>query len=100
VSEVPRDAPPPTDGLAYAIQEAEEVRDYLERRDATVAHERVVTTYSAMVAAVPEERSELEKVIVNAPVTYKGSQAGDEYEAALMNAKLRAAYDVRRRLGS
>jgi hypothetical protein len=100
VSEVPRDETPPVDAMAYAIQEAEDVRDILERPDATTDHARVATVYLGLQTALPDDRDDLRSVIGKAPIAYKGARVGDAYEAALLNAKLRAAYDVRRRLGS
>lgn len=100
VSEVPRNAPLPVDALAYAIQEAEQVRDVLDRPDATTDHQRVSSVYAGLLTAVPDERDDLREVISKAPISHKGARVGAEYEAALLNAKLRAAYDVRRRLGS
>jgi hypothetical protein len=99
VSDVPRDATPPVDAVAYAIQEAGEVRDVLERPDATTDRARVATVYAALMAALPDDRDDLRTVVTKAPVTHKGARVGNEYEAALLTAKLRAAYDVRRRLG-
>jgi hypothetical protein len=100
IAEVPRDTPSPVDAVAYAIQEAEEVRDVLERPDATTDRSRVATVYAGLLTALPDERDDLREVVTRAPISHKGARVGDEYEAALVNAKLRAAYDVRRRLAS
>jgi hypothetical protein len=99
VSEVSRDALPPVDAMAYAIQEAEEVRDGLERPDATSDPQRAASASAAIYMAVPKDRQDLLDVIRKAPISHTGPQVGPEYQAALVNAKLRAAYDVRRRLG-
>jgi hypothetical protein len=100
VSKVEREALPPVDAVAYAIQEAEEVRDVLERPDATTDRARVMDVHAGLLIALPGERDDLRGVITNAPVSHKGARIGDEYLAALVTAKLRAAYDVRRRLDS
>jgi hypothetical protein len=88
VSEVPRECPTPVDAVAYAIQEAEEARDVLERPDATTDHQRVMTVYLGLLSALSDERDDLREVVTKASI------------AALVNAKPRGAYDVRRRLGS
>jgi hypothetical protein len=96
ITEVPRDQEPPIDRLAYAIQDAEDARDTLERPDATT--DRVPVVYYSLLNAVPDDRDDLAKVIRDRPVIFKGPEAGAAYEVALLDTKLRAAYDVRRRL--
>jgi hypothetical protein len=96
LTEIKRDEEPHVDRLAYAIQDAEDARDTLQRPDATT--DRVSVVYYSLLEALPDDREDLAQVIRGRPVIFKGPEAGPAYEVALIDTKLRAAYDVRRRL--
>jgi hypothetical protein len=96
VSEVPRDALPPVDAMAYAIQEVEGLRDVVDHGTTDVGD----VIYTGLLDAVPDERDDLRAVIENSDVSTQAFWSGHRYTVTLANAKLRAAYDVRRRLGS
>jgi hypothetical protein len=100
VRELARGQEPASDLLSSAIQHAEALKRQLERTDVATDKSAVMSAVVRLTSDIPANRGELAKLIVDAPARYTGPEVGSGYEAALLGAKIRAAYDARRRFGS